>query len=303
MILYIYGDNPFGINRQLSAIKDKYLQKVGDNGDFSKYDLSQGNMESFLSDLVTVPMFSSSRLVFAENATQSGLTGERIDQLSDMLPDSTNLVFIDFAVDKRTAIFKKLSKLSGAKEFKKPSPESLPGWVQEQTKRAGAEIDLSTARFLVDYVGADQWLLYNELQKLAMAGKAITKDLIGQLSSPSLDATAFQLAEALVKKDTQKALGIYDELKLQGSADQQIQGAIIYQYRTLLLASLNESDLIAAYKMSPYPMQKARALLRGIDLEDIRKAYSAIAKADLAIKTGEQGSTEAMRGLIYSLSS
>lgn len=303
MILYIYGDNPFGINRQLAAIKQKYLQKVGEEGDFSKYDLSEGNVESFLSGLATVPMFSSSRLIFAENAVLSGLTAEKIDQLLDIIPDSTNLVLIDYAPDKRTAIFKKLSKLSGSKEFKKPTPDSLPAWVKRQAKIAGSDIDLGTARFLVDYVGADQWLLYNEIQKLCLAGQSITKDLIKQLSSPSLDSTAFQLAEALVKKDTKKALSIYDELKLQGSADQQIEGAIIYQYRTLLLAYLNDGGLIASYKMSPYPMQKARALLGKIDLEEIKKAYSVIAKADLAIKTGEQGSTEAMRGLIYSLSS
>ena len=110
-------------------------------------------------------------------------------------------------------------------------------------------------------------------------------------------------SEALIKKDLKKSLEIYDGLKLQGSADQMIQGAIIYQYRTILLATLDDSELLAAYKLGSYPIQKARALSRGVGLDQIKSAYHKIAQADLAVKTGELPATEAMQGLIYGLCS
>jgi DNA polymerase-3 subunit delta len=303
MVIYIYGNNTFAIGKQLEAIKNRYFSKNADNADFTSYDLSSDDTGSFVSDLSTVPMFASSRLVFAENPASSKLGAEELLELIGTVPDSTNLVFVDYAPDKRTAIFKKLSALSGAKEFKPTAPGDLPKWVQAEAKRAGAQIDYNTARFLVDYVGSDEWLLHNEIQKLSAANSVITKATIESLSSPSLDSTAFQLAEALVKKDLPKALDIYTQLQQQGSADQQIMGAIIYQYRTMMLAMLGDTKLISAYKLSPYPLSKARALINGLDIDDIKKAYGAIAKADMATKTGELSSGDAMKGLFYSLSS
>ena len=134
-----------------------------------------------------------------------------------------------------------------------------------------------------------------------LSGEPLTKDLVNDLCSPSFDSSAFQLAEALVKKNSPEALKIYDQLKLEGSADQQIQGAIIYQYRMILLATLDDSGLSSAYKANPYSLQKARALSKGIDIAGIKKAYDLISRADLAVKTGESPSQNAMRELFYNL--
>ena len=301
MILYLYGDNSYAINRQLAAIKGKYLDKTGQDGDFSSYDLKNADINGLLADLRALPMFSTSRLVFAENAVGSKLSVEQIDGLISDLPESTNLVFVDYTPDKRTSIFKKLAGLKGAKRYDRLPADKLPQWVVAEAKKAGAKIDYGVARYLVEHVGADQWLLYNEIQKLSQAGAEITKQTIQSLSSPSFESTAFQLAEALIKRDLKKSLEIYDGLKLQGSADQMIQGAIIYQYRTILLATLDDSELLAAYKLGSYPIQKARALSRGVGLDQIKSAYHKIAQADLAVKTGELPATEAMQGLIYEI--
>lgn len=301
MILYFYGDNSFAVNRQLTAIKDKYQQKVGSDGDFIEFDLEKEPVESFMMSLMSIPMFSSSRLVFAENVSKSKLDSDDIDKIIDSTPDSTNLVLIDLAVDKRKSVFKKLSKISGAKEFKSLSNYDLPKWVMSETKKMGAHIDLKTAQYLIDFVGKDQWLLHNEIQKLSASDSNISEALINDLSHQTIESSSFTLAEALAKKDLKNAIQTYDELKFQGNADQLILGAIIYQFRMIMLALVNDSELNKEYGAYGYPLQKATQIATKLSLGEVKNAYRSIAQADLSIKTGELGSEEAMRELIYDL--
>jgi len=303
MILYLYGANSYAINKQLNLILQKYLDKNQGEGDFVKHDMAEASANSLIADLAVVPMFATSRLVFAENIGKAKLSPVQLEQITDIVPESTNLVLTDPSPDKRTTAFKKLSKLPGAKEFAQLTDDSLVRWVMAEAVNNKAKIDSSTARHLIDYVGKDQWTLHNEIAKLSAYEPAITRESITKLASPSIDSTTFAMAEALVKKDLPKALDIYAQLQQQGSADQQIMGAIIYQYRTMMLAMLGDTKLISAYKLSPYPLSKARALINGLDIDDIKKAYGAIAKADMATKTGELSSGDAMKGLFYSLSS
>ena len=301
MILYLYGNNSYAINNQLGLILQKYLSKNQGEGDFVRYDMTEVKPNSLISDLAIVPMFSTSRLVFAENIGKAKLTPEDVKKIISITPESTNLVLIDTSPDKRTTIFKELSKLPGAKEFVQLSDDALVRWVVAESVKGKSKIESSTARYLIDYVGKDQWTLHNEITKLASYNANITRESIDKLASPSIDSTTFSMAEALVKKDYKKALKIYDELKLYGNSDQLIQGSIIYQYRTILLAILNDPELTRSYKVSPYPLQKARSLAGKMSIDDIQKAYKLIAKADLATKTGELPAEEAMREMIYQL--
>ena len=301
MILYLYGANSYAINKQLNLILQKYLDKNQGEGDFVKHDMAEASANSLIADLAVVPMFATSRLVFAENIGKAKLSPEQLEQIINIVPESTNLVLTDPSPDKRTTAFKKLSKLPGAKEFAQLTDDSLVRWVMAEAVNNKAKIDSSTARHLIDYVGKDQWTLHNEIAKLSAYEPAITRESITKLASPSIDSTTFAMAEALVKKDYKKALKIYDELKLYGNADQLIQGSIIYQYRTIMLAIINDSNLTRAYKVSPYPLQKARSLAGKMDINAIKRAYQIIAKADLATKTGELPAEEAMREMIYQL--
>jgi DNA polymerase III delta subunit len=301
MILYLHGDNSYGINRQVGLIKQKYQEATGSDGDMQNIDVAESGMGELLAGLAVVPMFVSSRLVVARNLAKAKPTPEQLDEIIDTTADSTNLVIIDPNPDKRTVLFKKLSKLKGAKEFKRPSRPELNKWIVSEAKKLEANISSVDANYLADLVGEDQWALSNELDKLANFNSDINKKTIDELATPSLENNTFVLTDALVRKDLPRVINLYNQLKLQGHADQMILGAIIYQYRSLMLAVLNDSELNSAYKMSPYSLSKARALAKDMDISDIKKAYKIIVDVDISIKTGDLPSGEAMKKLFYGL--
>jgi DNA polymerase-3 subunit delta len=248
-------------------------------------------------------MFVTSRLIIASNLAKAKPTAEQIDEIINNTAESTNLIITDPNPDKRTSMYKKLSKLKGAKEFKNLMGGELSKWVSSEAKNNQAEISPADIKYLIDKVGEDQWTLANEIQKLASYNQKITKTTIDELAVPSLENNTFVLTEALASKDLARVLNLYKDIKLQGHADQMILGAITYQYRTILLVLLNNSELNRAYKMSPYALGKARSVAKNYTLEDIKKAYKIISEADINTKTGELSSGEAMNKLFYSLCS
>ncbi len=303
MILYLHGQNSFAISQQVRAITKKYTESTGSDGDMQNIDVHENGIQSLLSSLPIMPMFVTSRLIVVSNLAKSKPTAEEIDEIINNTAESTNLIILDPNPDKRTSVYKKLSKLKGAKEFKNLMGSELSKWVSSEAKNNQAEISPTDIKYLIDKVGEDQWTLANEIQKLASYNQKITKTTIDELAVPSLENNTFVLTEALASKDLARVLNLYKEIKLQGHADQLILGAITYQYRTILLALLNNSELNSAYKMSPYALGKARSLANNYTLEDIKKAYKIISEADINTKTGELSSGEAMNKLFYSLCS
>jgi DNA polymerase-3 subunit delta len=303
MIIYLYGDNSFGISRQARLLKQKYLDSTGPEGDLESIDVAEKGINTLLGGLSVMPMFVSSRLILASNLAKAKPTSEQIDEIISSTAESTNLVIIDPKPDKRTVMYKKLSKLKGAKEFKNLTGGELIRWVTSEAKRRGAEITTADAKYLADMVGEDQWTLNNEIDKLTSYNHKITKTTIDELAVPSLENNTFVLTEALASKDLSRVLKLYKDIKLQGHADQLILGAITYQYRTIMLALLKDSELNRAYKMSPYSLSKSQPLASKYDLDDIKKAYKIIADSDMATKSGELSSAEAMNRLFYRLCS
>jgi DNA polymerase III delta subunit len=280
MILYLHGENSFAISQQVRAITKKYTESTGSDGDMQNIDVHENGIQSLLSSLPIMPMFVTSRLIIASNLAKAKPTAEQIDEIINNTAESTNLIITDPNPDKRTSMYKKLSKLKGAKEFKNLVGSELTKWVSSEAKNSQAEISPTDS--------------YN---------KKITKTTIDELAVPSLENNTFVLTEALASKDLARVLNLYKEIKLQGHADQLILGAITYQYRTILLVLLNNSELNRAYKMSPYALGKARSVAKNYTLEDIKKAYQIISEADINTKTGELSSGEAMNRLFYRLCS
>lgn len=301
MVFYFYGPNSYAIKHQVDTILKKYLDKTGDDVDLLQVDLAEVGFDDLLSNLAAVPMFVSSRLIVANNVSLAKPTEQQLDKIIEYTPDSTNLVLTDTKADKRTLVFKLLSKLKHAKEFKQLEYSQLVNWVIKESKLAGATMDTKVAQYLLERAGEDQWKLHSEISKLTSSGDKITTDLISELISPSLDNNAFDLAEALVAKDLRRVLNLYEQLLLDGQADPAILGAIIYQYRMILLVKLNSSELNKAYSVSSYSTQKARQISQKINMTDIKVIYNQLREADIATKTGRLSSHEAMKQMFYLL--
>lgn len=300
MILFWYGENQFAITQQLAGLKHKYIEKTGSEGDMHTLNMADHEVSELLNALSVVPMFVTSRLVVVRDLGAKKPDQKVIDEIIKSTPESTNLVLIEPNPDKRSVFFKTLSKQQGAKEFKNLGRPQLLTWIQNEAKKADGSMSSVDASYLLDLCGFNQWRLHNELQKLLSFSPKITRKTIDELVVPSVEHSSFALVDALVKKDLPRTLKLYDQLVTQGEADQMILGAIMYQYR-VFLAILAGKDAAKSLSISPYALQKSQNAARELGMDGLKRAYTLLADADLAIKTGQLSSQEAMKRLFEQL--
>ncbi len=305
MIFYFYGDNSYAIAQRIADIKAQYIKKTGGDADLETFDMSERNLSDLLNALSVVPMFVTSRLIIVRELSTHKLSADKIEALLKAIPDTTNVIITDRVVDKRSVYFKTLSKLKSAKNFTLLSPAQLVAWVKQEIEKCSAEADNRTISVLIERVGNDQWQLRNEITKLAAYNSKITTQSIDELVVPNLQQTAFMMTDAITRHDAKRATELYNNLALSGEADQKILGAIVYQYRVLVLAKDNEGKGSTWQKdlgISPYASAKAQNLVRNMSMTQLQQAYQLIVDSDYSVKSGERASRDAMEDLIYKLS-
>ncbi len=306
MIFYFYGENSFAISQQVKAITEQYQKKTGGSLEIEHFDMSSDPLSKLLNSLGVMPMFASSRLLIVRDLSFLKLDKTKLDNMLDMVSESTILVFIDNKPDKRSVVYKTLSKLKNAKQFNYLSQPQLMAWVKKQVEQVGGKIDNRTISVLIENVGFDQWQLSSEIQKLVSYSQSVTVEAINELVVANVEYSVFTMIDALSKKQIGKAIGLYQQLTKQNEPDQKILGAIMYQYRVLALCKVHEgqgSGWMKQFGVAPYAASKGQAIVRTMSLDQIKSAYSAIIAADMAIKTGQTDSHSALEELLITLGS
>jgi len=309
MIFYFYGENSYAISKQVTVIKNSYIKKTGGDADMEIFEMNERPLSDLLNALAVMPMFVSSRLLIVRELGTHKLQKEKLETLLASVSESTNVVFIDTNVDKRSVYYKMLSKLKNAKEFRLLSSHELVVWVKklvDTTTNSTGSIDNRTINVLIERVGNDEWQLEQEIIKLCNYSPEITITSIDELVVPNLQQTAFMMTDAITRKDAKTALNLYGRLAIDGVADQMILGAIVYQYRVLVLAKDNEGKSTTWQKelsISPYAASKAQNIVRNTDMSELKRAYQLIVESDYAVKSGQKVSSDAMQELIFALAS
>lgn len=305
MILFFYGDNDFMMRREVERIRAHYVKKSGGDTGLEIFDLSEKSLDELLSSVAVQPLFAASRLIIVRGLSKNKQGTDKINQVLDMVPQSTVMIVEERQVDRRSVVFKTLSKIpaKNIKEFKPLTAGQLERWIKSEVDRLDGKIETNAVRLLVDRVGGDQWQLEQEVAKLINFASEITAEAIDQLVVANTDQTIFMLIDAIAAGEMQRAFDLYDRLASDGVADQQIIAMLNWHFRNLALACVNRGGVGWAkdFGISPYAAQKAAAQAANFDIQEVRSAYKYLIEADYAIKSGMKSSRAAIEDLIYQL--
>lgn len=306
MILFFYGDNDFAMRREVERVREHYVKKSGGDMSLEVFDLSETGFDNLLRSVAAVPLFASSRLIIVRGLSKNTAAASKIEQLLKNVSPTTVVIFEERAIDKRSKVFKTLSKLpaKNVRQFKVPTADQVVRWVIDEVKRRGGQIDMSTAKKLCEQVGIDQWQLEQEIIKLLNYDTTITSQNINLLVVPNTSQTIFMLIDAVAEQNLTRALELYHQLGRDGVADQQILAMFNWHFRNLALAYDNIGSGLnwaKTFGVSPFAAGKADQLARRLDGTEIGRAYRLIVEADYAIKTGVKSSQAALEDLIYQL--
>ena len=229
------------------------------------------------------------------------------------LPDYVCLVFIcdliEYKPDARTKLAAAIKQHGSTVKFTRQEQGDLVDWICRRFRALDHDIDSEQARYLIFLCGDLMNSLVGEISKIGAYAKQkrITRQDIDAVAVPRLDARVFQMTDAVLHKDFDKAAQVLGDLLSQQEAPIMILSVLGKQLRQLYTARLgleahkSSQYLVELWKMHPYPAGKLMDAAGRFDLPWCRRAVSRAAQTDLAMKSTGGDAAELLTGFLMEL--
>lgn len=314
--MYIfYGEEDFlkelYVKRVTAAVPDggfpefNHIKLEGSDVSFSDYDDA---WEGF-------PMMTDKRLIHIKDsgifsAAKKNGTGPSSEEKKAFwlekfkrLSDDTVVVFDEKNIDKRSAVYKAAAKVGEAVEFSYLSDADLVTWVIKQCLDTKKKISKENAYYLITLCDPGLNNINNELKKLLdFCGDEIYKSDIDRVVSKSMQVITFDLANAIMAGNANKAMAVLYDLQ---TAKESAFGILYLMLSSLekilrvkLMANSSKSEIASALGMAPFIVQKYIESAEGFDEESLVWMIRRVAEIDMEIKEGRIDETTALEQYI-----
>lgn len=316
MAIYLfYGEETYLLETRVKKIKKEYQQLIlGIN--FIQID--DTNAEELIADLETPAFGFDKKLIIAKNTglfkkekktTKTDSKKKKVDDTklplnekiakyiqenSEELKDIVDLVFVEQEVDKN-ALYQAIEKVGEVKEFALLKLPDLIANIKKITVAYKVNIDDATAKYLVECCGTSMQDLINELRKLIEykgENSNITKQDIDLLCTKQIQAVIFDLTDNLGKKETSKALEVYNGLISNKEPIQKILITLYNHFKKLYIIKIAEKyneDVATAMNLKPnqlFLVSKYKTQARYFETQELREVLEALIDLDANYKIG-----------------
>ena len=283
MITVLAGENSFEISRELERLATDF------DGTAEKFDASELELRQFPDLVMGATLFADKRLVIIKDLSENKALWNMLSEWLSRVSDDVHLVLVDEKPDKRTKTYKDLQKAADVHEFKLWSERDMPQaekWVNEEALRLGVSLDKKSVHLLVSRVGAEQWLLFQALQKLAVLDR-VTPETIEEVIDANPTENVFNLFEAALKGDTTRVGRMIETLRL-GEDVYRLFGLLSTQAFQLLALGLTDKSSAEVAKglgAHPFALSKLSPHAGRLGKTGVKKVFAAFVEADSAAKT------------------
>lgn len=282
MITLLTGENNYALTEAL-RVKTKSF-----HGDIERFDGAELDTKQLPDLFMGATLFSSDRFVVIRGASVNKTLWAELADWVEKTPNETQIVLVEPSPDKRTRTYKALQKHATIQEFSLLNEASLRSWLQAVARQRGAEFSPDVLAYFLSYVGNDQWRLIGELDKLLLAEKPLTQELIRDVAEPYPEATAFELLDAWLGGNAERARDLLGLLR-EREDPYQFFGLLSSQVLALLALSLAGSrrpdDIARDLALHPFVVRKLSTSARELGRARVEALVSTLAAADIRIKT------------------
>jgi DNA polymerase-3 subunit delta len=313
-VLLLTGDEPLLLQRAEADIISRALPGGRSGFNFSSHSAIDSGDEA-LSNARTIPMMSRRRVVVLKDFDKA--TGGLIEQIMAYLAspsDSTLLLIIGpklppVSGGKNHGVrLRNLVKKVGAVRKFSGNDVRPDAFIQEHVRAARCTISGQAVRLLIELVGADLGRLQGELDKLISytggPGNSIDTDAVEEVCSVVAEAVIWDLTNALVRRDVDRALGATHRMLEEGQASHRLLSTVTWQFRQLLeLQEALQQGRGLPGRWARMPSRKVRdaqALLQKQPLQP-HVVLGALSDANHAFNRSRAGDRRIFEGLILEL--
>lgn len=222
----------------------KYLNR--DDPETTVLDGPTPSVEEIVLAAGTISFFGGKRLVLMPLIRPSTYSDKDLQELCDTLADTENAIFVLTSIieesygklrpgKREQKLIASCEKLGYCVQLNRPTGAALQAMARDWAKEAGADFAPGTEAALLARCGEDQFLLKNEVEKLAALANysTITKEMVSRLGTVTLDADTFDMVKLLTSGQADKAQQKLKTLLALQNEPIMITGALISNYLDL----------------------------------------------------------------------
>ncbi|HKZ22164.1 MAG TPA: DNA polymerase III subunit delta [candidate division Zixibacteria bacterium] len=219
--LYLFlGEEDFVKKEALDLLTQKLIPSGLECFNLNNSDAEETEIPDLINLASTVPVGSERRLVIVKNVEKlKAAPKEQLSNFFPKIPTTTCMVLLATDLSEKDKLYTAVSNSGVIVQFADFKGVSLSKWIAEQFAAKKKKIDSEALKFLEETGGNNLNLLSKEIEKIVTyAGERenIKKEDIEKVAVASEKWKVYQLADQIVQKDTQKALGTLDEILLYG---------------------------------------------------------------------------------------
>ena len=287
MIHFYYGDNGFGLKRQVDAVTAKFAEKYGTEN-IGKINSDMIDPQNLMAEIVNINLFMPNRLMVLDDLSINKIAWEALRNCLSRIPDETDLIIVESKPDKRTKTFKELKKVAKCREFLLPKNNDLTEFVLREAADNRVEIKRDAVNELIIYTGGDPWRIVSEIAKFQALDKVVTSEIVRTLVEPELEASAFQLLDDLLAGRNEQVMNELAKLRQVEDAGRflGLLASQIFALSTAINSERRSSGEVATEMgVHPFVMSKMFTVARRIKTTEIAHIAELIAEADAKMKS------------------
>ena len=304
-VYLLYGEESF-----LKQSYKKKLKEAVAGDDTMNYNYFEGkglDVNELISLSDTMPFFSDKRLIIIEDSGFFKTSSEALADYLPMIPDTTCIVFVEDAVDKRNRLFKKVKELGHAAEMKRQDSAQLARWAGTILAQNGRQITGSSMNLFLERTGDDMENIRMELEKLisyTMGSDVVTTEDVEAVTTVQVTNKIFDMVNAIVTRKTRLAMDLYEDLLTLKEPPMRILFLIARQFNQLLLVKemtakgTDRGTIASKLKIPPFVAGKVSAQAGAFTREQILSYVKGCVEAEEAVKTGKMNDRMAVELLI-----
>ena len=282
MITVLTGPNSYAI---AEAVRER-IQAF--DGEPEKLDAGELEPRHLPDLFMGTSLFASRRLIVLRGASTNKTLWPELEQWIERVPEETEILLIETSPDKRTRTYKLLQKHASIKEFGEPSEAELASWLQAHARSSGVEVQPDVLRYLISYVGRDQWRLKSEFDKLLLAEKPLTRELIQDVAEPYPEATAFELLDGVFSGSESRVHQLLSLLREREDPYQffgLLSSQVLALYAIQCGGSRRPDEIAKDMALHPFVVRKLTGVANKLGKKSVERLIGQLAYADERIKT------------------
>jgi len=296
-VYLFFGDEEFLIDEAVGMITKRTVDPASQDFNFNTVYCKSASGAEIVNLCQTLPFMAERRTVIAKEI--DGLKAADLEELVAYLKDpspSTCLILLanQPKFEKKTVISAVEAHGAVTRFFSLLDREIVP-WIESWTKGRGLSIQRDAAQYVWQTLGNDLQAISNELTKVAVYlkdRKTITFEDVKAVVGDFREFTPFDLADAVGKKNRERAFLILNRLLQEGEAPVGLLGSLAWNFRRLLRAKSMEAtgagyeEIKKKLHIIFHQAGSFQEQLRSYSLQELEKSFEILMNADRSLKSG-----------------